>query len=221
MLERYREDYPGEFVITQVTWKDGKKHQEREWIDNPITNVHANNKATCIAESYAVQTNFYAKVARNNGGLLGRERMQVYGVESVWDKMVPDFLVCQNSQTIPEMIKAGYPSKSVVYSTAKNCLKFPGELFLIPYSLSMQSHAAACWLACFDGHKEIYLVGYEKTDKKGAEQTKMIHAVAQVMKVYPHVKFIQVTTNASPDAWRRRVNFSNTRTEDYVSNCDV
>ena len=34
MSERYRTDYDGEFVIINNTIKDGKKHQEREWIRN-------------------------------------------------------------------------------------------------------------------------------------------------------------------------------------------
>jgi len=44
-IERYREDYSGEFVITKTTFKNGKKVQEREWIDNPITNSHFSNKS--------------------------------------------------------------------------------------------------------------------------------------------------------------------------------
>ena len=38
MPERYRTDYDGEFVIVSNTIENGKKHQEREWIENPIKN---------------------------------------------------------------------------------------------------------------------------------------------------------------------------------------
>jgi len=31
MEARYRQDYPGEFVVVKSTWADGKKEQQREW----------------------------------------------------------------------------------------------------------------------------------------------------------------------------------------------
>jgi len=30
MEARYRQDYPGEFVVVKSTWADGKKEQQRE-----------------------------------------------------------------------------------------------------------------------------------------------------------------------------------------------
>ena len=48
MPERYRTDYDGEFVIVSNTIKNGKKHQEREWIENPIENQHISGRAAVI-----------------------------------------------------------------------------------------------------------------------------------------------------------------------------
>jgi len=49
MQQRRRQDYPGEFIITRTTFRDGRKIQEREWIDNPIVNQHISGRAAVIA----------------------------------------------------------------------------------------------------------------------------------------------------------------------------
>ena len=38
MAVRYRIEYDGEYVIVDNTIRDGKRHQQREWIENPIQN---------------------------------------------------------------------------------------------------------------------------------------------------------------------------------------
>ena len=220
-IERYREDYSGEFVITKTTFKNGKKVQEREWIDNPITNSHFSNKATCIGLSHIFNDLFYKQVQRNNGGVLAREKMQVYGVEHVYTKLQPNFLIAQNREILPELIETKYTEKTICYSSPANCIKYPGEFYLLPYSISMNSHALAAWMACFDNHNEIYLVGYEQFDKEGKTQSKIIGGVSDVMKAYSNKKFIHVTDTKSPDAWRKYLNFDMMSIRDYISYCDI
>ena len=48
MSERYRTEYDGEFVIVSNIVKEGKKLQEREWIENPIKNQHISGRAAVI-----------------------------------------------------------------------------------------------------------------------------------------------------------------------------
>ena len=51
MEARYREDYPGEFVILESKWSQGKKTEKREWIENPIQNQHLSGRAACISSN--------------------------------------------------------------------------------------------------------------------------------------------------------------------------
>lgn len=221
MLERYRKDYEGEFVITKTVWKGGKKEQEREWIDNPIKVEQHSDRATCIAYSPSLKDTFYHRVAENRGGLLSKNKMQTYGIEEVWKHMKPNFLVSQTGERLQEIAETPYKEEVIVYTSAGNCIKYPGEFFLIPYNFAAHVNAQAAWLACFDGHKEVYLVGYDLI-KDGIEQDKMINSVANVMDTYPHVQFIHVATGIMPpDAWRRRKNLKHMSLEDYISYCDV
>lgn len=221
MQERYRRDYPGEFVISNTTWKDGKKSQNREWIENPIKVIQTSGRATCIAKSKRYEDTFYRRVAENRGDLLARNKMQTYGVEEVWEVMNPNFLVSQVSDNLAAMIESGYPEDVIVYTSAANCIKFPGQFYLIPYSFTATQYAQAAWLACFDEHKEIYLVGYDEFIEEGKRNQKMIDSVSNVMDAYRGVQFIHILDGNSPDEWRRRLNFKTMTVRDYISHCDI
>jgi len=46
--ERYRADYPGEFVVLKTRLENGQKVQEREWIPNPVENQHISSRAAVV-----------------------------------------------------------------------------------------------------------------------------------------------------------------------------
>jgi hypothetical protein len=177
--------------------------------------------ATCIAKSPSLKETFYHRVAENRGDLLARNKMQTYGVEDVWEFMRPNFLVSQNSDNLRAMAETDYPQDVIVYTSAANCMKFPGEFYLIPYSFTATAYAQAAWLACFDEHKTVYLVGYDTVLPGGAIHQKLIDSVATVMDTYKKVQFVHVSNAPSPDTWRRKINFKTTTLEDYISHCDV
>jgi len=219
LIERYRVDYPGEFVITNITIRKGKKEETREWIANPIVVNHVSERATCIAYSPDIKDSLYERIQKNNGGNLGKLRMQVYGDESVWEKLEPNFLVSYNTEILENMIKHGYTQKTIIYTSSSKCIKYPGEFYLMPQSISLQPQPASVWLACFDGHKEIYMVGFD--DDGSTIKQKMINSVATIMRTYRDVKFIQVTDIHSHDTWKKEINFESMDFNTYISHCDV
>jgi len=215
MNERYREDYLGEYVITKIIIKNGNKKQIREWIDNPLTIKQTSNRATCISESHTIKDTFYKQIQNSNGGNLGKLKMQVYGVDSICNKMTADFIICKDQKLLEYMIKTGYTQKSIAYTSASNCIKYPGEFYLIPYNMSMNTHALAVWLACFDGHKEIFIVGYDHSNEK------INNTVSQVMKIYNNVKFRQISNSGSPHEWKQLRNFATLTKQEYISLTDI
>jgi len=213
--EVYRKDYLGELVIKRIVIRNGKKERETDWVSNTIDVTHVSNKATCMAESKLLKQSFYNQVANNSGGNLGKDKMQVYGVDSAWKYMEPDFLVTKDKGILEAMIKCRYPSKCVVYTSSSNCIRYPGEFYNVPYGTLNNTQATAIWLACFDGHKEVYIVGYDHTNPK------IVNSIESIIKAYKNVKFIHVTDTNSPHEWKRRLNFSALTKNQYVSHCDV
>ena len=220
--EHYRSDYDGEFVITNTIYKNGKKEQEREWIENPILNKHVSDRATCIADGTSIEGFLLNRLEGHSGGLLGSLSMQVYGVQDVYKKLKCDFLVALGQDTLDELKEVGYDEDNIVYTSTSGCLNNEGAFYLIPQSTRTTVHATAVWLACFDEHKEIVLFWYDQYNDNSAEQTKMINSVNEVMKTYSTVKFHHVRKfGAMPESWKYLPNVDSMTIQEYVSYADI
>ena len=228
MPERYRTEYDGEFVIVSHTIKDGKKHQEREWIDNPIVNQHISGRAAVIGNGnsrhYNTTTGFNLKhkIEEHAGWHLGRKRLQSYGSEDCWKEMQCDFYVEFDNEKLQEIKDAGYQESVSVYTHARNCIDNPGEFYLVPYGVRGKSVTIATWLACFDGHKEIFLIGVDGLTKQDEPDEKLIKQMNGVFTDYPSVKFYYVSDGApADDLWRNNLNFKQLSYAEFISYCDI
>ena len=229
MPERYRIEYDGEFVIVEHKISGGKKYQEREWIDNPIENQQISGRAAVIGNGtsrYNTKFNgkldLQTKIEQHAGWHLGRKRLQTYGSEDCWKEMQCDFYVEFDKEKLAEIKEAKYQEKVSVYSHARNCIDDPGEFYLVPYGVRGKSLAVAMWLACFDGHKEIFLIGADAQDEFNQPDEKKVKSVNKVIGDYPSVIFYYVSDGASAhDMWREHANFKQMRYAEFISYCDI
>lgn len=228
MPQRYRTEYDGEYVITENKIVDGKKVQEREWIDNPIQNQHISGRAAVIGNGnsrFTTRTtgfNLKTKIEQHSGWHLGRKRLQSYGSEDCWKEMQCDFYVEFDKEKLTEIKEAKYQEKVSVYSHARNCIDDPGEYYLVPYGVRGKSIAVATWLACFDGHTEVFLVGADAMYENDTPDQKTINGMNAVFQDYPIVKFFYVSDGCvAHDQWRNNTNFSQINYAEFISYCDI
>lgn len=221
--ERYRSDYPGEFIILKTRLENGKKVQDREWIPNPVENQHISSRAAVIVGD--VKSNWYkeANLERHRGGHLGKIKLQTYGNESSWKNLCLDFAFLHDINELDEIIKNQYQEKTAVYSNSANCIKRPGEFFLLPYNPKIPSIAGILYLSAFDEHEEIFICGTDRYGPSNYPNEKTIKAVSQVFRCYNKTKFYFVVnkTKSVPDQWR---GFKNVKIMDhgkFVSYCDL
>jgi hypothetical protein len=218
--EQYRSDYEGEFVITESRWSGGKKSQNREWVENPIKNQHISGRAACIASDVDKERFDYTRLQRHKGGLLGSKKLQTYGLGSITKEMRLDFAVETNKEILSDILERTYSTDNIVYSTTRNCLMNPGEFYLIPYNTVMSLEALILWLAAFDGHKEIFMIGYNN-ETLGLTSEWMSH-VNTVISVFPSVKFTLVGEETiMPIEWRKNANVNCIDHRTFVTYCDV
>jgi len=218
--EQYRSDYEGEFVITESRWSGGKKSQNREWVENPIENQHISGRAACIASDVDKERFDYTRLQRHKGGLLGSKKLQTYGLGSITKEMRLDFAVETNKEILSDILERTYSTDNIVYSTTRNCLMNPGEFYLIPYNTVMSLEALILWLAAFDGHKEIFMIGYNN-ETLGLTSEWMSH-VNTVISVFPSVKFTLVGEETiMPIEWRKNANVNCIDHRTFVTYCDV
>lgn len=220
ITERYRRDYDGEFVILKTQYRDGKKTQEREWVANPITNQHISGRAACIGSSVDHSRFDYTRLQRHRGGLKATKTLQTYGTRDVWQQMRLNFYMTSDQNILAEIKNTPYGDDTVCYANPKGVMAFPGEYFLCPYSPALPDEAMIVYLACFDGHSEVYLLGL--TDETPGHAKGWVPAVNRVMQTYSKVDFYVVSTpTVVPRLWRNNVNCHNLNYRDFVSRCDI
>jgi hypothetical protein len=219
---RYRRDYDGEFVVLDTVFRGGKKIQRREYIANLIVNQHISNRAVIIGTGPSVRPAVVRLLAKHCGGLLGRKKLQTYAAEGVWQQMRLDFCVENDPSDLQRMIDSKYTEHTVVYTRAKNCLAMPGEFYIIPYGVRLNPTAQAVYLAAFDQHQEIFMVGLDGLTNTQAPDLQYISDLNQVFRAYAGTQFRLVTDGARPhDVWLQNHNVQEWDYKKFISYCDV
>ena len=220
MQARYRTDYAGEFVILETKWSGGKKTETREWIVNPIENHHLSGRAACIGSGLDQERFDYTRLQRHRGGLLGSKKLQTYGTGAIAQQMRLDFAVETNLDNLTKILATGYQANNIVYTSPRHCIAHPGEFYLIPLRPRIVDLATVVYLAAFDGHKEIFMLGY--TDETSAGHNKWMDQIAGIFCAYTGTKFYLVgEPTRMPDIWVSRSNTQVMPYGDFIGYCDV
>ena len=217
--QRYRRDYHGEFVILRTTFRDGVKIQDREWIPNAIENHHVSGRAAILIGDTDRSRFDYTKLQHHHGGLRGSQRLQTYGTSVTWQHLSLNFYVNTDSMTLAMIDRADYTQNTVVYTDRRRVLEFPKKFFLVPYCPLIADPALAMYLAAFDGHREIFVLGAaQHQDRDPAWQ----QHVLEVMQCYYACQFYFVGTEAAmPVSWRSQPNFRSMPVRSFVTHCDI
>lgn len=219
IINRYRSDYDGEFVVVKTTFTNGQKVDEREWIPNAIENHHISGRAAVIGTNLDSKRFDYRRLQKHRGGLLGKKRLQTYGSGILWQDMIFDFFVTQDQHQLAKMSTTDYDTRSTVYTNSKLCLEHPGRFYLIPYLPRLHDMALPAYLAAFDEHKEIFLIGYSAEDTLCA---KWIADLSQVIESYSEVSFFFVGRKSNmPVEFGKYPNVRAMDNREFVYYCDI
>lgn len=217
ITEKYRADYDGEYVITKTIWTNGEKQQDREWVPNTVTNNQISDRAIVLYSSEIKQKYDPRRLTQHRGGLLGKKKLQIYAVDSAILDLPADFGITSDRAILEDIIHRDFNQRTVCYTNTTNCVRYPGEFHLIPYSPGMSSHALAVYLACFDGHKEVFLYNFNQL-----EDASILKQMAQVFNTYRSTKFYLVDQNVQlPSHWKNFNNVSFMSIRDWIFHCDI
>lgn len=220
MQSRFRTDYPGEFVILESKWTAGKKIQTREWVANPIENHHISGRAVCIASDFDSAFIDHTILERHRGGLLGSKKLQTYGTGTIAKDMRLDFTVETDLENLTWLIEQQYTESNIVYTTTRNCINNPGQFYLIPHNPKLIDTATLPYLASFDGHTEIFLIGYNK--ELPTITMAWQEDLTKVFNTYTGVKFFLVgKKHLMFDSWLSCSNVDVLNYREFVGYCDV
>lgn len=218
--ERYRKDYTGEFIILNTAWSGGKKRTKREWMPNPIENHHISGRAACIGSTSDKNEFDFTMLQRHKGGLLGSKKIQTYGVGEVAKSMRLDFVIEKDDTVLHELLNAGYFKDNIIYTTPKQCIKHPGVFYVVPYNPPLVKEVILAYIAAFDGHKEVFLLGYN--NDAGIGQNEWETQMEKVISAYPSTHFFHVSHKSqTPDSWKQHSNFSQLTHREFIHYADV
>lgn len=240
MDKLYRKDFIGEFVVYGTVLENGETEERREWIANTVTNDTHTGNAVIIGNGVSRKALNLKLIKNHSGGHLGKKKLQSYGCNALYREFEPDFLVTTDSKIVNEIVDSGYPDTHVVYSSSPNVLKYPGKFHLIPNSVYMNSGAMATYMAAFDGHKKIYLVGFDNQTQKGhnnnvyagtpcydptnkpVSSKKWIRFMTEIFNTYDDVDFVRVAPyGATPPEWRSCLNYREITYRQMVYEADL
>lgn len=190
----YRSNYTGEDVLTTLTYEGGEWLPVTESVPNSVFNTPITTQAIAIANGPSRADFDLTHIANHKGGLLGVNKLQSYGCNNIYKDFTPDFLVAVDADTVNELATSGYTNDNIVYVHGEHILAHPGKFYLIPQNLAFDAGALAVYMACFDGHSKVYLLGYDSYTETDEHKTQefFIKALTAIVTTYTEVDFVRV-----------------------------
>lgn len=243
LAKKYRRNYTGEDIIVERKQQNQMWHAETEFVPNAVTNSQISDRAVIIGNGPS-RLGFDLNHLKKYSGLLGSTTLQTYGCNALYRDFAPDFLVVTgNNGIVPEIAGSEYVQNNIVYTNSIHLLEHPGKFYLIPHDPYADAGTAAAYIAAFDGHKKIYLLGFDGHDTPGVncnvyastngyddlanfeiENSKWVDNKLQLFNIYNDVDFVWVTQcgrNTVPEKLKWVQNFRQIDFKQFVLEADL
>lgn len=240
--ELYRSNYTGENVTTQLVYQGGKWNPTNEFVPNRIVNLQTSNRALVIGNGISRKDFNLSLVKSNRAGLMGVNKIQTYGCNALYRDYDPDFLVATGEEIVSEIANSGYCDERIVYANGESIVQHPQKFYLIPQDPHWNSGAIAAYMACFDGHTKVYLLGFDGNDMKTMHYNIYSGTVGyytadtyipedfwersmlQVFTTYPTIDFVRVAPTKlfrMPDSWKYQTNLRTIDFRTFIIEADL
>lgn len=240
--KKYRKGYTSEDIVTERFHENNVWHDVTETVPNVVTNHQISNRAVIIGNG-ASRNDFNLDHLKKPSGLLGVNTVQTYGCNALYRDFTPDFLVATgNNGIVSEIANSNYTEKNIVYTNAIHLLEHPNKFYLIPYDPYADAGTTAAYIAAFDGHTRIYMLGFDGQDTNGVnnnvyagtqgyddknqtiDDVKWIQNRRQLFDVYDDVDFVWVTKGGRytvPEPLKYCLNLRQITYRDFVLEADL
>jgi len=219
----YRSNYAGESIVTELVLEKNEWTPVTEYVPNSVFSTHTTTQAVAIGNGETRAEFDLTHIANHKGGLFAANKLQSYGCNYLYQEFTPDFLVAVDAEKVATIANSGYTADNIVYTNAQYMLDYPGKFYLTPQNPAYDAGALAAYMACFDGHSKVFLLGYDGYTN-APEHTFWVKTLLSVMGVYSNVEFVRVMPTASyivADALQRRANFRQIGFRDFVIEADI
>lgn len=241
----YRSSYEGETLTREMRYVGGNWEKTTEFVPNAIDNNHISGKAVVLGNGPSRldhNDQLFNLLSNHKGGLLASGAVQTYGCNAIVRDFSPDFVVA-NDAMASELVNTGKCDTNIIYGTAEMVLAYPGKFYIVPQNPNWDAGAMAAYIACFDGHKQVYLMGFDLhsghgdyhfnvyTGTNGYPETNspttesyFEKSLLQVMNLYSDVDFVRVSPTKDyymPESWKYQLNLRQITFREFVTEVDL
>lgn len=241
----YRSNYQGEEVVTDLVLDQQSWDITKEFIPNSVFNNQISNQACVIGNGISRERFDVGAIMNQYGGLLGTKKLQTYGCNALYRDQSPDFLVVsgEDTQIVAEVAYSGYCDNHIVYASAPHIQSHPGKFYLVPQDPGWNSGSVATYLACFDSHTTVFLLGFDGQDTaqynyniyagtpgyQGATNAQADPAffdltMKAIFDLYNDVDFVRVMPSkfaSMPESWKYCLNLRQISFREFVIEADL
>jgi hypothetical protein len=242
LKKTYRSSYIGEDIVVERRYSDGVWHDTIETVPNAVTNNQISNQAVVLGNSTGRTKMNLSAIKNHRGGLLGARALQSYGCNALYRDFTPDFLVALGNDIVKEIAETTYVNDNIVYTGAMHTLENPGKFYLLPHNPYTDAGTTAAYLAAFDGHKKVYLIGFDGNSTETFNDNMYAGtngyqlpaspvdgiqwevARSELFKTYDDTEFIQVTEQGrvtNPSSWISCPNFRQISFRQFALEADL
>ena len=147
-----QKEFEGEEIIVNITIKGGQKYYDKEYVPRRVWH-NTQNKPAFIIGNGKTREQFDLERLRNKG--------TTYGCNAVYRDFDPDYIVSLDRIISEEIAKEVDTQNKPCYSNKINIQRYSEHFVLVPANPVMNCGATATHIAGFDGHKKIYLLGFD------------------------------------------------------------
>ena len=221
--QKFRASYAGEDITTILKFENGQQPPVKEWVANNVFNNYVTTQAIVIGGGEtSFRRNLLTKIKNHRGGLLSANKLQTYGTNDTWKHIKCDFLVALSDANVKPIVDAGYCNDNIVYTSSNMILDYPGKMYLVPQDPPWNSGAIAAYLAAFDGHKKVFLLGFEADS--GIDKPFWVKSAKIVFDTYPETEFVYITDQAAgliPTEWDGSSNVRHIDLDTFIKEADI
>lgn len=164
----YRKTYTGENIVVERVYENGRWQDITEHVESAVINNQTSNQAVVLGNGPSRLEFDLRLIKKHRGGLLGSRRLQSYGCNALYRDFAPDFLIAVGTEEIvTEIANSGYTTDHIVYANSNYVTKYPDKFYIIPHDPYADAGTTAAYIAAFDGHKNIYMLGFDSQDTSG------------------------------------------------------
>lgn len=172
-----------------------------------------------------------------------RRNFFTYGCNAIYRNFKLDFISCTGKGIIQEIAQTTRDKTGTsFYAGSKYLEQYPGEFSFLPQNPDFNAGAMSAYMAAFDGHKRIYMLGFDGIDSANdnynmfagtdnypvsdypTNEEYWVRSLNTIMEVYSDAEFIRVCPTKNfrqPDMWRNNLNYRQIDFRQFVFEADL